>query len=188
MSGDARCGVVQQDVNSAAAIDEAPAAALGLLDENEIVELSVKPSLWFIVFVSARFLAVAVMLAIASAVTTEHDAGSLITYLAALAVLAAVVRLIVASLQWASRVYVLTNRRVMRFSGVASVEVLDCGLKDVARANMELGSVQRMLRLGTIRMAPGDGKKPTIGWEHVARAGDVYAKVVRAIKKAQSQS
>jgi hypothetical protein len=127
------------------------------------------------------------MLAIASALTIEHDAGSLITYAAALAVLAAVMRLVVASLQWASRVYVLTNRRVMRFSGVANVEVLDCGLKDVSRANMELGGVQRMLRLGTIHMTPSRESRPTIVWDHVARAADVYAKVVRAIKKAQSR-
>jgi hypothetical protein len=35
-------------------------------------------------------------------------------------------------------------------------------------------------------MMPAEEKGATIVWEHVAKAGDVYAKVVRAIKRAQS--
>lgn len=186
MSDDTRFSAVHQEVNTAATMEDAPAAALELLDENEIVELSVKPSWWFIAFVSARFLGAAAVLGIAAAVVGGASATSPMTYVAALALLAAVLRVAVASLQWASRVYMLTNRRVMCFSGVLSVDVVDCGLAGVSRANMQLGGAQRVLRLGTIHMTPADQRQSPVVWEHVARAGDVYAKVIRAIKKAQS--
>lgn len=185
MNADARLDAVGQEVNGAAAI-EASSVAIELLDESEIVEFSIKPSLWYIVFVSARFLGAAALLAIAGALFRGENADSLTTYLAALASIAALLRVAIASLQWASRVYVLTNRRVMRCSGVLNVDVVDCKLADVARTHMQLGSVQRTLRLGTIQITPADQRQTPIAWEHVARAGDIYAKVVRAIKKAQS--
>jgi len=187
LTDDPRYDAVHVDANSVAALDEARDARLELLDGDEIIELSIKPSLWFVAIVSLRFiLAVAVVAALIDW-TARSSGAPLTSYVAILAVLGAAGRLAVAGLQWASRVYILTNRRVMRMAGVLNVVVDDCRLKLVGGTNLVLAPAPRLLGLGSIRITPsGDGQSPIV-WEHVARAGAIYAKLVRAIKKAQSK-
>ncbi|MFQ5806954.1 MAG: PH domain-containing protein [Phycisphaerae bacterium] len=186
MSNETNLGAVHVEANPAATIDEAPAAKLELLDKDEIVELSIKPSLWFIAIVSARIVVLVGVLAAAVAIVMR-DSGSLFAaYAVSLGVLAAVLRVVVASLQWASRVYILTNRRVMRFSGVLNVQIAECPLKRIGKTNLRLETVQRALRLGSICMTPAVENETVIVWDHVAKAGQVYEQVLRAIRKAQS--
>jgi uncharacterized membrane protein YdbT with pleckstrin-like domain len=187
MNDEAHVGAVHVDANPAAAIDEPRAARLELLDGDEIVELSIKPSLWFIVIVSMRWVVIVGVLAAGITIATRDGGGLVAAYVVALAVLAAVVRVVVASLQWASRVYVLTNRRVMRLSGVLSVDIADCQLTRVGGTNLRLGAAQRLLGLGSICITPAGEKAEPITWAHVAKAGAIYAKLIRAIKKAQSK-
>lgn len=172
--------------NPVATVDESPAAQLELLDKDEIVELSIKPSLWFIAIVSARSVALVGILAAAVALATRASELQVATYCVSLAVLAAALRLVIASLQWASRVYILTNRRVMRFSGVLSVNIAECQLARVGQTNLRLSTAQRVLRLGSICMTPRGDNEAEIVWEHVAKAGEIHEKLVRAIRKAQS--
>jgi hypothetical protein len=186
MSDEPKLDAAHVDVNPAATIDEAPAAPLEMLDKNEIVEFSIKPSLWFIAIVSARFVLLVGVLAAIVAVVTRDRGTQLAAYVASLAVLAAVSRIVVASLQWASRVYILTNRRVMRFSGVLTVSIAECPLKQIKHTNLQLDAVQRTLRLGSICMTPAVEQAAMIIWEHVAKVGQVYERLIRAIRRAQS--
>jgi uncharacterized membrane protein YdbT with pleckstrin-like domain len=186
MNDEARVDAVPVDASPAATIEKASAAQLELLDGDEIVELSIKPSRWFITIVSLRFVVIVAALAAAIAIVTR-DGGSLFAaYGVPLAVLAVLVRVVIASLQWASRVYVLTNRRVMRLAGVLTVDIADCRLTRIGGTNLRLGTLPRLVGLGSIHITPA-GEKPTpIIWEHVGKAGEIYAKLTRAIKKAQS--
>ena len=186
MNDEVRVDAVPADASPAATIDKAPAAQLELLDGDEIVELSIKPSRWFITIVSLRFVVIVGALAAAIAIVTR-DSGSLVAdYAVPLAVLAALVRAVVASLQWASRAYVLTNRRVMRLAGVLDVDIVDCQLMRVGGTDLRLGTIPRLFGLGSIHITPAGEKQTPIVWEHVAKAGEIYAKLTRAIKKAQS--
>lgn len=187
MTDAAHVDAAHVDANPAAALDEPRAARLELLDGDEIVELSIRPSLWFIVIVSMRWVVVAGLLTAAFTVATRDGSRQVAACAVALGLLVVVVQLVVASLQWASRVYVLTNRRVMRLSGVLSVNIADCQLTRVTGANLRLGAAQRLLGLGTICITPAGDQPQPITWEHVARAGTIYAKLIRAIKKAQSK-
>ncbi len=177
---------VHVDANPAATIDEAPAAQLEMLDKDEIVEFSIKPSLWFVAIVSARFVLLVGVLAAIVAVVTRDSGTQFAAYAASLAVLATVLRVVVASLQWASRVYILTNRRVMRFSGVLTVTIAECPLKQIKQTNLRLEAVQRVLRLGSICVTPTAEQGTTIVWNHVAKVGEIYERVIRAIRRAQS--
>lgn len=185
MTDETKFGAVHVDVNPTATADEAPAAQLELLDKDEIVEFSIKPSLWFIAIVSARVVVLVGVLAAIVAVITRDSGGPFAAYAGSFAVLLAVFRVVIASLQWASRVYILTNRRAMRFSGVFNVAFVECPLKRIGKTNLRLETVQRILRLGSICMTPTGTQQATIVWEHVARAGQVYERLIRAIRKAQ---
>ena len=187
MSDDLRYDAVHVDVNPAAALDEARSARLEFLEGDEIIELSIKPSLWFIVIVSLRFIFAVAAAAILIAWAARNAGSPLEAYVAPLALLSVVARVVIAALQWASRVYILTNRRVMCVAGVLGVAVDDCRLRLVGATNLELSPAPRLLGLGTIRITPGGEKPRSIAWEHVARAGEIYAKLIRAVKKAQSR-
>jgi uncharacterized membrane protein YdbT with pleckstrin-like domain len=187
VSGQAHVEAVHVDANPAATIDETRAAQLELLDGDEIIELSIKPSLWLIAIASIRLVVVVSVVATAVVIATRGGGTLVAAYVVSLAVVAALVRALVASLQWASRVYILTNRRVMRLSGVLSVTIADCQLARVGGTDLRLGSMQRLLGLGSICITPAGERAQPIVWEHVARAGEIYAKLVRAVKKAQSK-
>jgi uncharacterized membrane protein YdbT with pleckstrin-like domain len=187
VNNQAHVEAVHVDASPAATVDEARAARLELLDGDEIIELSIKPSLWFIAIVSVRLVVVVGALATGMVIAMGGSGAPVVTYVVPLAVLAAFVRVVVASLQWASRVYVLTNRRVMRLSGVLRVDVVDCQLTRVTGTNLRLGAGQRLLGLGSICITPAGETLDSIVWEHVAKAGEIYAKLVRAVKKAQSK-
>jgi uncharacterized membrane protein YdbT with pleckstrin-like domain len=177
------------DADAVIGIDEAPAAAVQLLDGGEIVEFSIKPSLWFILLSSLRVIVMALAMATGVAIFALGGGGgwtprSAVFFAAIVCV--ALVRILIGSLQWASRVYVLTNRRVMRVSGVLDVSVVDCPLARISAAHVRMAVSHRLLRLGTIRMTPADDRLPTVNWEHVSRPALIHERLVRAIHRAQS--
>jgi hypothetical protein len=169
-------------------IDDAPAAAVQLLDGGEIVEFSIKPSLWFVLLASGRVVVAALAMAAGVAIIALSGDGwtqrGAVFFAAILCV--GLLRVLIGSLQWARRVYVLTNRRVMRVSGVLDVSVVDCPLAKISAAHVRMTISHRLLRLGTIRMTPADDRLPTVNWEHVARPALIHERLVRAIHRAQS--
>jgi uncharacterized membrane protein YdbT with pleckstrin-like domain len=166
-------------------MDEAPAARIELLERDEIVEFSIKPSPWFIAIVSGPLVVLVGVLAAAVAFATRDSGTQYAAYAVPLAVLVAVLRVVMASLQWASRVYILTNRRVMRLSGILNPDVAGCPLRRIAKVDLHVDTAQRVLRLGSISMASTGPPSETIVWEHVARPTHIHERLVRAIRRAQ---
>lgn len=177
-----------EGASAAVALDDVLPRPIALLDSSEIIEMSIKPSLWFVPIVSARTILIAAgigFVVVLAAWGTERFAAT-VAYAIAIAAAAAVVRVALASLQWASRVYILTNRRALRLSGVFSVEVRELPLARVAQAHVRLSPPQRVVRVGSIRMTPLDERLPRLTWDHVAHPAQVYEKLVRAIRRASS--
>ena len=167
-----------------AATSEEVVASSIQLDGDEIIQLSIKPSLWFIPVVSLRFVAAAGLLATVVAFATRGaELGALILQVLVILV---IVRLALAALQWASRLYVLTNRRAMRFRGVLSVDVSECPLAKISEPELCVAAYQRSLRLGTIRMHPAVPELARVEWEQVAGAAEIHELLVRAIRRSQS--
>lgn len=185
----------------------ASAAKLELLDGDELVQFTIKPSLWFIPLSAARSLAglagAGVLLALF--VVPNYSREGLIAFQVVCA--AAAARVGFAMVLWASRLYVLTNRRVMQFTGVFTPELQECPLTKISGADLTVEPHQRVLRLGTIRMTapaaaplpseqpahgqpaapPADPKAVRMSWEHISHAADIHERLVRAIRKAQSR-
>lgn len=171
-------------VASAAVVPKAARVELG---GDEVIEFSIKPALWFIPLESARWVLTACVLAVALAVAQQtgwtREGAIAFTIIIAVAVL----RVGVAALQWASKLYVLTNRRVMRFRGVLTVEVAECPLSKIGRADLHVDWYQRPLRLGSIRMeAAAEPKRQQVVWEHLAHPAEIHERVRRAIRRSQS--
>ena len=177
---------VHVEATPAVTSEEAVASTIQL-DGDEIIQLSIKPSLWFIPVVSLRFVAAAGLLAAAVAFAMRGSGADLGWRIVQLLVILAIVRLALAALQWASRLYVLTNRRAMRFRGVLSVDVSECPLAKISEPELCVAAYQRGLRLGTIRMHPAAAELAQVEWEQVAGASEVHELLVRAIRNSQSR-
>lgn len=170
--------------NATAALD-APLAAAAILDNDEIIELSLKPSLWYIVTASLRVVCVAAVVGGAAALGTRSAMPHVASWALVLGALAALVRMLIASLQWASRLYVLTNRRVIRFSGMFTVYVRELPLIRVERAEPIITPLRRALDIGTVRLTPADGRLDVVQWEDVARPEWVHETLVKAIRRSR---
>lgn len=159
---------------------------LDVLDEDEIIELLLKPSLWLIVLSSWRPLAgMALLAGLSAALGNRGDTnmGALI-YVALF--VAAGLRLAWGALAWSSRHYVLTNRRIMCFRGVLQVEFEACPLRRVRQVRVVEDVRPRRLALATIRIVSDHEPPRTIDWSHLTQVEDVFPIVARAVRRSQN--
>lgn len=167
-------------------LEKARSVRLAMLDGGEIIELSLRPSLWYVGLVCGRYVLACGLLAGAVAVAAPPGQSAASAVLVIGCAATALTILTVAALQWASRLYVLTNRRVMRFKGVSSVELMQRPLTSLERVELHTSTQQRWLGLGTIRMIGRDGQGAGLSWEHLAKPDQVYATLSRAIQRARN--
>jgi len=159
-----------------------------LLSEDEEVIFAIKPSLWTIAFLSFR--TVVVCTAVAGAVIFLESLVSLGYwggYLLQGCLAAVLIRIGFAFLQWVSRSYVLTDKRVIRIRGVFTIDVFQCALLRIQNTFLVLTLPQRVLRLGNIAFTTaGTGEVEAI-WRHVKNPLKIHNQLIRAINAASNK-
>jgi hypothetical protein len=172
---------------AAAPARRTPLAALltgHVLQDGEVVLLILRPSLWFIVLSALRFAAVIAILLIAAKLRDADLPGQNIFYVeAGIFVLAG--RVMFAVLQWMSHMYILTDLRVVRLSGVFNVDIYDCPLRKIARTRLIYSMRERLLGLGSIEIIPQDENIPIGVWQTIARPRAIHDKLVATINRAK---
>lgn len=169
-----------------AAVPSGPLAHLltaHLLAGGERVTLAIKPSRWFIVIVSLPFAAVVAVAAMSWALIDPNHAA-ILYWQTALFFIAG--RVMLAVLQWMGRLYVLTDLRIMRFTGVFATEVYDCPLRRIASTKLTAGLRERVLRLGTILIRGQIQQRAAADWQHVAQPREVHRKIRSAVARSRS--
>jgi hypothetical protein len=160
-----------------------------LLDDGEIVILAIKPSLWSIVFASARtFIVVAMVMLMLPYVPSDvfDKAGLASRNIGQLGVLLIVAQVMVAFAQWVCRQYILTNRRIIRIRGVFTVDVFDAPLTKIQNTFITLAVQERLLGLGTIQFATAGLAGIEAAWVHINDPLAVHEAIRKAIRNAQS--
>jgi uncharacterized membrane protein YdbT with pleckstrin-like domain len=156
-----------------------------LIQDDETVLLVLKPSLLFVPLSSlSSLLGIAVATFFLAWLErrfgwipwTDHQAIALGVFLAA-------VRLGWQFLEWASRVYVLTDRRVLRRKGVIRVQVFECRLERLQQTAVFQSLRERVCFLGTICFATAGAASFVALWEYVARPFDVQRTVAEAVER-----
>lgn len=156
----------------------------GLLDGDEIVLLAVKPSLWYILLRSGSWLLGCASVVALTWWLSRHGFPPDVARLGLqTGVAIALVRVTVAMFQWASRLYVLTNRRVMRIKGVLHVNVFECPLPKIQNTHLSFSPSQRILRIGTIHIDTAGVIGGTAAWEHIAQPALVHTRLRNAIAR-----
>lgn len=154
-----------------------------LLRDGEVVQLILKPSLWFVLFASTNFVTGMAILAIAASLwLPDHVAW----YYVEAALFVAAGRLMWATLQWVNRLYVLTDQRVLRLSGVFTIEVFECPLRRVGQTRVLVGLRERFLRLGSVEIQPADQDKAAALWQTIRKPREMNELLSQAVAKAKN--
>jgi hypothetical protein len=159
-----------------------------LLQPGEVIILLIKPSPWFILLESLGALAALAAIALLARVlifsgaghyyvlgVSRRDATLLLTALVGL-------RLFWQFLEWLSRIYVLTDRRVIRIQGVFRVHVFEADLKKLQHTEVYLSLRERLFGLGSIGFATA-GAFAEAYWRMVAKPFEVHQILRKTIER-----
>ncbi len=170
-----------------------PAAALiddiavedKLLQDGEIVVLSIKPSPWFVVWISLPVFLTAAAAAAGAALAERWGllTHSATVYWACSAAAAAAARLVVSVGQWMSVRYVLTNLRVLRLRTFISAGVSELPLSSLTEAAVAAGPPQRLVGVGDIAFLDRQGRIYEGLWACVTRPRDICQVVNETIRR-----
>jgi len=150
-----------------------------LLQGGEIVILLLKPSPLYILLACLGHLAV-----IAAAVFGLHT-FNLLTDREAMILLIGLLsaRLIWQFFEWLSRLYVLTDRRVIRIRGVLRVFVFEAQLKQLQHTESLFSIRERLFGLGTIGFSTAGTGLPEAYWVMLRQPLAVHRQVIQAINR-----
>ena len=156
-----------------------------LLQGGEIIVLLIKPSPWSILIRSARPLAV---LATVIACLLWLRNFSYITALARrdlmfLGMAGGLLYVFWQFLEWLSRVYVLTDRRVIRVKGVVRVQVFEAPLRQIQHTETIFSLPERLMGLGTITFATAGTGGVEAAWEMIASPLETHQTVVKTLNR-----
>ncbi len=161
----------------------------GVLNGSEIIILAIKPSLCYVLFVSSRWLAILLPIAIISWLSAQMGwLGMQTQVLLAMCLAGMVTRLAFGLLQWQSRVYILTNLRVLRIRGVVRVEMFQCPLLQLNDVQLTAGVVERLMGVGTIGLVKNSSEKAAAHWQNIRRGEQVRGQILEAIDALKGRS
>jgi hypothetical protein len=158
------------------AMEEAgvPLFAASMLEPGEIIVATFRPSLLWIALRSARGVLIALAAAALGAAASGWAGLGWETPIAQLGIAVAAARTAAGGAEWASRVYVLTDRRVLRRRGVLAPTVYSANLNALRRVELEQDRVDRLLRTGTVTFSTRTEGRWEAAWVMVPRAREVH--------------
>jgi len=162
-----------------------------LLADDETVIFAIKPSLWAIAFVSFRTVAIASLLPLLVLLDKIFSwgflSGNYRLYIIEVYGLVVLGRVGVALLQWASRTYVLTDRRVIRIRGVLTIDIFQSSLARIQNTFLVLTLPQRFFGLGDIEFTTAGTGGVEAVWRHLKNPLPIHHQLLRAMNAAANQ-
>jgi len=158
-----------------------------ILHDDEVVLILTKPSLWFIVFTSFRFILTVFLLGVLAVRVSQLAAYAVVSppTIALITVVLCLGRLVWALLVWTSHTYMLTNQRVVTIKGVINVNMFQAHLRKIQRTTLYQPLLLRLFSTGTIGIATATTAAFDSTWVMIARPLETHEQIVAAINKAQ---
>jgi uncharacterized membrane protein YdbT with pleckstrin-like domain len=155
-----------------------------LLQPSEIIVLLLKPSPLYILLAPLRTLMLLVVLTLGALAADNALALALSRRDIILIGIGLIgLRLFWQFLEWLSRVYVLTDRRVIRVRGVLRVNVFETRLEQLQHTDTLFSIRERLFGLGTVTFSTAGTATIEAAWAMVARPLEVHQIVVRTIRR-----
>jgi len=156
-----------------------------LLEDGEIVLLAVKPSRWFVLLVSWPVLLLAGAVMGVTWIAGRYCSATVdeptVTLLCSVV---AFVRVMLAGFQWLGRLYLLTNRRVMRLRGIIREDVFQCPLKRIRQTCVSATLPERWVAVSSL-LFEFDPPRSEGHWTYLASAKEVRQAVEEAREHAR---
>jgi hypothetical protein len=173
------------EATAAAEIDDSAAAlARDLLQQDEIIVLLIRPSLWYVLLSSLGSLGLIALATFALAYMSRLPwAGWNDVQVFALGAGLAALRLGWQIMDWMSRVYVLTDRRIITRGGVLHVAVYQAPLRNIQHTAVFADLRERLFGLGTIGFATAGSDTFDSLWLMVRQPHHVHRTVVEAMRR-----
>jgi hypothetical protein len=157
-----------------------------LLDGGEVVILAVKPSGWFCLLTSLPVLTMGAVFVVVAGLAGHRLPGPLTAGSVALFwVSVSALRLVVAWVQWMGRLYILTNRRILRVSGGFRREICQCPLRHVAKTAVSVSVTEKLLGVGNLSFESSNPSARQAPWTHIGNPLEVQQIVNEAISRAR---
>lgn len=86
-------------------------------------------------------------------------------------------------LDWLGRVYVLTDRRVIRVRGVVRIAVFEAPLRHIQHTHTTFTFQERLFGLGTIGFATSGAAQTQASWRMVAEPLEIHQTVLEALAR-----
>jgi hypothetical protein len=170
---------------AAPAVDQSAAAlARDIVHDDEIIILMLRPSLWFVVLSCSGSLMVIAILTLALMWMSRlpwvgWNDGQVFAAGAA----AGALRLLWQGLEWWSRVYVLTDRRVIRRAGVLRVAVFQAPLRNIQHTAVVRRLREQLFGLGSIGFATAGSDTFDAWWVMLRDSFAVHRTIVEAVQR-----
>jgi membrane protein YdbS with pleckstrin-like domain len=173
------------DATAAAEVDQSAAGlARDLLEPDEIVILLLRPSLWYVPLSALASLGLIALATFALAYMSRLPwAGWNDLQVFALGAGLAALRLGWQVMDWLSRVYVLTDRRIVTRGGVLRVSVYQAPLKNIQHTAVFAGMRERLFGLGTVGVATAGSDTFDSLWLMVNQPHHVHRTVAEAVRR-----
>lgn len=156
---------------------------LRLLEDGEVILLAVKPSGWQVLLVSWPAVLLAVVVGAAAHLAWPLLGAAVNMRLVVLVCSAAACSAVtLACFQWQGRLYVLTNRRILRVAGVLREQVFQSPLSRVRGTHLAASPPERVLGLGSLLFALDQGGGEELHWRHLSRPLEVQRAVEDALR------
>jgi hypothetical protein len=161
----------------------------GLLHDDEIILLLLRPSLLYVPLSCATSLVFIAFVSVSLAYLGPHVArlqlwiGWTDVQAFGLGLAVAILRLGWQSLEWYSRVYLLTDRRIIRRMGVLRVAVFQTELRNIQHTSVFSRVRERVFGLGSIGFATAGSDVFEAFWVMIRRPFAVQKIVVEAIQR-----
>ena len=152
-----------------------------VLEDGEIVIITVKPSLWLIPLTCWPVALAAGIAAGAVHLLGKDGAGASVVLVLCLGAVALKTGL--ATLNWLGRLYVLTNRRVLTLHGVMRCEVGHCPLEHLQDIHVTAAMDARLVRVGNLVFDCCPGGRGGTTWDYVGRPDRLRQDVLDAIAR-----
>jgi len=156
-----------------------------LLQGGEAIILLLKPGTWYILIESLHFLAV--LAAISGLVLWLYNHGysvgveprDMVLLIGGLGG----ARLFWQFLEWLSRVYVLTDRRVIRVKGVIRVQVFETQLQQIQHTDTTFSLRERLFGLGSIHFSTAGTATSEASWVMLAKPLEIHQVLIKTLNR-----
>ncbi len=156
----------------------------GLVEDDEVVILLLRPSILYILLASlGSLLVIAVVTLALMYLGRLSDVAWIDTLAFGLGITIGIVRLAWQGLEWWSRLYVLTDRRVIRRKGVLRPSVFEAQLRDIQHTSVFQLLRERTLGLGSIGFASAGSDVFDAFWVMIREPFAVHRTIVEAIER-----